>query len=68
MTVVVRDPYGRLVVFCKGADSIIEKRLRTGQAHLTVTKDFLKVYANDGLRTLLIARKEITEEFYEQWS
>lgn len=28
MTVVVRTPEGKLVVYCKGADSIIEKRLR----------------------------------------
>ena len=28
MTVVVRHPNGKLLVICKGADSIIEKRLR----------------------------------------
>jgi phospholipid-transporting ATPase len=65
MTVVVRDPDGKLVVFCKGADSIIEKRLRPGQVYLDTTKEFLKSYANEGLRTLLIARKELTEEFYK---
>jgi magnesium-transporting ATPase (P-type) len=68
MTVVVRDPSGKLVVFCKGADSIIEKRLKPGQIHLKATKEFLQAYANEGLRTLLIAKKTITEEFYDQWS
>ena len=30
MTVVVKTPEGRILVICKGADSIIEKRLRAG--------------------------------------
>ena len=34
MTVVVRNEESRILVICKGADSIIEKRLRPGQAHL----------------------------------
>jgi magnesium-transporting ATPase (P-type) len=32
---------------------------------LQKTKEILKAYANEGLRTLLIARKEISEQFYE---
>jgi phospholipid-translocating P-type ATPase (flippase) len=67
MTVVVRAPNGKLLVLCKGADSIIEKRLKSNQKHLFDTKQFLKAYANDGLRTLMIARKEISEEFYSAW-
>ena len=31
MSVIVRDPDGRVFVICKGADSIIEKRLKPGQ-------------------------------------
>ena len=30
MSVIVRDQYGKIVLFCKGADSIIEKRLAPG--------------------------------------
>ena len=67
MTVVVRTPEGKILVICKGADSIIEKRLRAGQSHLTRTQNFLDAYAKEGLRTLLIASKEITEEQYAQW-
>lgn len=37
MTVVVRTEDSRILVICKGADSIIEKRLRPGQAHLKKT-------------------------------
>jgi len=28
MTVIVRDPEGKILIVCKGADSIIEKRLK----------------------------------------
>ena len=31
MTVIVRTPEDRVLVICKGADSIIEKRLKQGQ-------------------------------------
>ena len=30
MSVIVRDPDGKIMLFCKGADSIIEKRLIPG--------------------------------------
>jgi len=37
MTVVLRTPEGKILVICKGADSIIEKRLAAGQDVLSVT-------------------------------
>lgn len=37
MTVVVRTPEGKILVICKGADSIIEKRLKPGQNMLQKT-------------------------------
>ena len=68
MTVVVRTPENKILVICKGADSIIEKRLKAGQTHLKKTQDFLDAYAKEGLRTLLIASKEISEQEYSEWS
>lgn len=68
MSVVVRTPDDKIVCICKGADSIIEKRLKAGQQHLKVTQNFLEGYATIGLRTLLIAKRELNEEFYEKWS
>lgn len=67
MTVVVRTPENKIKVICKGADSIIEKRLKPGQQHLKQTQSFLDAYAKTGLRTLLIASKEITEQEYVAW-
>lgn len=68
MTVIVKTPEGRIMVICKGADSIIEKRLKPGQIFLDKTQDFLEEYANEGLRTLLICYKFIDEAFYGQWN
>lgn len=41
MTVVVRTPENQILVICKGADSIIEKRLKPGQTRLQLTQGFL---------------------------
>ena len=67
MSVIVRTPDGRILVICKGADSIIEKRLKANQSHLETTKEFLDEFAKTGLRTLLIASKEISEDEYHEW-
>ena len=68
MTVIVRTPEGKILVICKGADSIIEKRLRPGQELLKTTQGFLDAYAKQGLRTLLIATKELDEADYNPWA
>ena len=68
MTVVVRTDEDKILVICKGADSIIEKRLKEGQENMDITKQFLSDFAVTGLRTLLIATKEISEEEYQAWS
>jgi len=67
MTVVVRTPEDRILVICKGADSIIEKRLKPDQSTLRTTQGFLDAYAKQGLRTLLIASKVISEQKYQEW-
>ena len=64
MTVVVKTPEEKILVVCKGADSIIEQRLKPGQEWLDKTNEFLETYANMGLRTLMIARKEVDQSFY----
>ncbi|KAI5810829.1 hypothetical protein BZA77DRAFT_254260 [Pyronema omphalodes] len=71
MSAIVRMPdTGKIFLFCKGADSIIYSRLRPGeQKDLRVaTAQHLEVFAREGLRTLCIAQKELTEEEYLAWS
>lgn len=55
------------MLVCKGADSIINARLKHNQPHVTQTNADLEKYAEVGLRTLLIAYKYIDEDFYKVW-
>mmetsp|Transcript_7016 Transcript_7016/g.9755 ORF Transcript_7016/g.9755 Transcript_7016/m.9755 type:complete len:88 (+) Transcript_7016:2117-2380(+) len=68
MSVIVKTPEEKILVLCKGADSIIEKRLKANQRHLVKTKEFLDVFAQNGLRTLLVASKEISHDYYYEWN
>ena len=70
MSVIARDPNGRLVLFCKGADSVIYQRLAPNhdqQLKQSTLKD-LEIFANGGLRTLCVAYRYLSEEEFEQWS
>lgn len=68
MSVIVREEESqKVLIVCKGADSIINARLAEGQQHLNKTNDDLDKYAEVGLRTLLIAYKYIDESFYSEW-
>jgi phospholipid-transporting ATPase len=60
MTVIVRTPNDRIMVMCKGADSIMLPLLRIGTNYVPQTINLLENYSREGLRTLLIAEKEIT--------
>ncbi|KAG5636603.1 hypothetical protein H0H81_007428 [Sphagnurus paluster] len=70
MSVVFRCPDGRLILYCKGADSVIYSRL--AKDHDPVLKEQtskdMEMFANNGLRTLCIAHRWLTEEEYLTWS
>ncbi|KZF20825.1 P-type ATPase [Xylona heveae TC161] len=70
MSAIVRMPDGKIVLFCKGADSIIWSRLRRGeQAELREsTKQHLEMFAREGLRTLCVAQRELNEDEYYAWN
>lgn len=69
MSAIVRMPDGKIKLFCKGADSMIFSRLSRGlQKDLRkATAENLEVFAREGLRTLCVAEREISEEFYQEW-
>ena len=69
MSSIVRMPDGRIVLFCKGADSVIYSRLKRGEQQQLrrETAEHLEMFAREGLRTLCIARKDLTEEQYRAW-
>ena len=68
MTCVVVTPDNKIKVYIKGADSAIIPLLKKGQKTLDATIRNLELYAKEGLRTLIVAEKEITDDFYQQWN
>jgi magnesium-transporting ATPase (P-type) len=68
MSVIVRNPEGRILVMCKGADSIILPLLHKESQNVEKTVKMLEGYSKEGLRTLLIAEKEISEDVYNMWN
>jgi magnesium-transporting ATPase (P-type) len=71
MSVILRDPKGRIVLMCKGADSIIKERLNQQSLDGSVlknTQDYVNEYAEGGLRTLFLAERIIPEEEYNAWN
>ncbi len=68
MTCVIVTPDGRIKVMTKGADSIIIPLLKPNEKNLDKTIKDLDNYAKEGLRTLIVAEKEVTVEFYESWN
>ncbi|KAI1645875.1 phospholipid-translocating P-type ATPase [Daldinia loculata] len=69
MSAIVKMPDGRIILFCKGADSIIYSRLKRGeQAELRkTTAEHLEMFAREGLRTLCIAERVLSEQEYLEW-
>ncbi|KAI5696260.1 hypothetical protein M8J75_010504 [Diaphorina citri] len=52
----------------KRADSVIYQRLRANQDRLKMkTMDDLNNFASDGLRTLVLAVRDVDENFYNRW-
>ncbi|XP_074268214.1 putative phospholipid-transporting ATPase 4 isoform X2 [Silene latifolia] len=69
MSVIVRDEDGQLLLFCKGADSIIFDRLaKDGKTYLEATTRHLNEYGDNGLRTLALAYKPLEESEYTAWN
>ncbi|KAK8677118.1 hypothetical protein V6N13_142674 [Hibiscus sabdariffa] len=68
-SVVCRYPDGRLVLYCKGADTVIYERLRSGNDDLNkVTRDHLEQFGSAGLRTLCLAYRDLASDLYESWN
>ncbi|XP_039974416.1 phospholipid-transporting ATPase ID isoform X2 [Xiphias gladius] len=69
MSVIVRNPEGRIRLYCKGADTVLLERLHhCNQELVNITSDHLNEYAADGLRTLALAYRDLSEDEWEAWS
>lgn len=69
MSVVIRDTRtGAVTLLTKGADSVMLKLLAPGQDEIVrKTEQHMIDHSNDGLRTLVIACKQLRESDYKQW-
>ncbi|XP_074217884.1 phospholipid-transporting ATPase FetA-like isoform X11 [Camelus bactrianus] len=69
MSVIVRTPENRVMLFCKGADTILCQLLHPSCRSLRdVTMEHLDDFASDGLRTLMVAYRELDNAFFQDWS
>ncbi|XKL65925.1 hypothetical protein PGB90_009345 [Kerria lacca] len=69
MSVIVKTPNLKIILFCKGADNVIFERLSNdGQIYCESTLYHLQEFANNGLRTLCCAMTEISEDKYTKWN
>lgn len=67
----MKTPENKILLYTKGADSIIEKRLAKipdNNEEKLKTWTNLENYASTGLRTLLLAKREIPIKEYERWA
>ncbi|XAR51264.1 Phospholipid-translocating ATPase [Bertholletia excelsa] len=68
MSVIVRDEEGKLLLLCKGADSVMFERLaKNGREFEEQTKEHISEYADAGLRTLVLAYRELHEDEYNEF-
>jgi len=71
MSVILRGPDGKVRLLCKGADSTVIPLLREQEHHsskLDSTLLHMNNFAKDGLRTLIIAVKEIPDVVFHDWN
>jgi phospholipid-transporting ATPase len=66
MSVLLREPSGKVLLMCKGADNIMLALIRKGQ-DVALVKDHLDSFAREGLRTLVIAQRYLEEQEATAW-
>ncbi|KAJ8973941.1 hypothetical protein NQ317_002445 [Molorchus minor] len=69
MSVIVKDPNGKIKLYCKGADTVIYERLDNslGKEYPDVLLQHLEHFASEGLRTLCCAVADLKKSDYEDW-
>lgn len=71
MSVVIRFPSGAVKVLVKGADttmfSILRKEHKSHHDIQNVTLSHLNEYSSEGLRTLVVAARDLTGEELDEW-
>ena len=67
-SVIIRHPEtNEIILYCKGADDLILSRVASDSKYVNETKENLKEFAANGLRTLCCAYRVIDESFFTSW-
>lgn len=72
MSILVRHPYSqKILLYCKGADSAVISDLAASssvtKSTVDATIEHLDSYAQEGLRTLCVAKRVISDAEYNEW-
>ncbi|KAF2071974.1 hypothetical protein CYY_006711 [Polysphondylium violaceum] len=72
MSILLKDKQNdKIILYSKGADSIMLERLSTEEKnahHVAKTIEHISDFSREGLRTLILAKREISAQEYEEWS
>lgn len=71
MSCVIKTPENKIILYTKGADSVIFQRLNPSENPNELVRKtalYLEDFANEGLRTLCIASKVLDPQVYENWN
>lgn len=72
MSVIVQDTVTKKIeVLTKGADSFVEEKLTRAERDnkdLDKCKEHILRFAETGLRTLMLAKREVPQEVYDEWA
>ncbi|KAG5513829.1 hypothetical protein PMAC_000867 [Pneumocystis sp. 'macacae'] len=67
MSIIIRMPNNEIYLFCKGADSSVLPLTTSDSKLKEKTKNDLREFAKEGLRTLVITRRKLSENEYNSW-
>lgn len=69
MSVIIRDTQTKqITLYTKGADSTVKELLRPNEKDMEATQTHIDNLSVQGLRTLLLGKKKLTEEQYREWN
>jgi len=69
MSVIVRDPNGKIICYTKGADSVMFSMASSSSSedNISEIQNQVNAFACKGLRTLVCGFREIDQDEYDQW-
>ncbi|WIA12055.1 hypothetical protein OEZ85_012134 [Tetradesmus obliquus] len=72
MSVIIRTPENKIILYCKGADTVVYERLDRkhplNDQLKEVTLQHMEEFGSAGLRTLCLAYTELDPRFYDEWN